>query len=79
MLVDVLTTRVHPTAQTTMEGVQVGCTVETDTGGIGRDEGEEVDIGFDEAIEDEIDSLDHDPTTSNQQLVLDMLKQYLYT
>jgi len=70
-LVDVLTTRVRPTAQTTMEDVQVGCTVETDAGGIGRDEGEEVDIGFDEAIKDEIDSLHRDPTTSNQQPVSD--------
>ena len=70
-LVDVLTTQVRPTAQTTMEDVQVGCTAETDAGGIGREEGEEVDIGFDEAIEDKIDSLDRDPTTSNQQLVSD--------
>ena len=67
-LLDVLTACVPPTVQTNIEDTQPVNHAE-DVGESGGDEGEELDIGFDEAIEDEVDSLNRDPTASNQQPV----------
>ena len=65
--VDILTARVPPTVQTNIEDTQANHA--EDVRESGGDEGEELDIGFDEAIENEVDSLDRDPTTSIQQPV----------